>query len=537
MPRYLLPLVPDPLLVVGVEAVTDRLVVCVAPRPAPARCPECQTPSRRHHGHYERTLADLPWQGRPVRLRLRLQRFHCPNVTCPRRTFSENAHDVARPHARRCERLRELQRHLALALGGTPAARLAQRLAMPVSGDTLLRLVRAAPLPAYPEPRVVGIDEWAWRRGRSYGTIIVDLERHAVIDLLPDRDAASVAGWLRKHPSIEVVARDRAEVFAEGARAGAPQARQVLDRFHLLCNLSVALRAVVAHHHAAIRAVGRALLGPKIEAAQAVAQAARPLTAIAARKRATHAPRQERHAELRRLAKAGASVSGIARTLGLDRKTVRIWLRGDTPPSWQRRRVVPTVLDPYRADLEARWQSGCRNAAELARGLTRAGVDVRPRVVRDWAMKRRRASADTLDVMPGLSGAARWRPLSVDRTTRLLQADPDSLGQEDRCFLDRLRAVAPSLEESATLAARFANLVRRRSGESLEVWFAETAATPLEKFAAGLRRDVEALRGAITTPWSTSPVEGQIGRLKMLKRTMFGRAGFALLRQRVLAAT
>ena len=161
MPRRLLPFVPGRLSVVGVEPVADQLVVRVALRPAPTHCPGCQTPSRRHHGRYERTLADLPWQGRPVRLRLQLRRFRCPNPPCPRRTFGENVADVVRSHARRSERLRDLQRHLGLALGVEPAARLARRLEMPVSGDTLLRLVRAAPLPVRPEPRVVGIDEWA----------------------------------------------------------------------------------------------------------------------------------------------------------------------------------------------------------------------------------------------------------------------------------------------------------------------------------------------------------------------------------------
>ena len=227
----------------------------------------------------------------------------------------------------------------------------------------------------------------------------------------------------------------------------------------------------------------------------------------------------------------------MARALDLDRKTVRVWLRQDAPPSWRRRRTVPTILDPYRDHLEARWQAGCRNAAELARGLIRAGADIRPRVVRDWAMRRRRASADVMDATPGSTSAPRWRPPSINRTAWLLQADPSALVADDRRFLDHLRVEAPDLAKSVAVATRFADLVRRRSGESLEAWFAAAAATPLAKFAAGLERDRDALRGAITTPWSTRPVEGQIGRLKMLKRTMFGRAGFALLRQRALTAT
>lgn len=259
MSRRLLPFVPASLSIVRVEPVADVIVIHVAPRSAGTYCPECSMPSRRHHGQYELTLADLPWQGRGVLLRLRLRRFLCLNAACPRRTFSENVEPVVRSHARRSERLRDLQRHLGLALGGAPAARLARRLAMPVSGDTLLHLVCVAPVPDCPEPRVVGIDEWAWRRGRSYETMIVDLERHTVVDLLPDWDAISVAGWLRAHPGIEIVARDRAEIFAEGVRAGAPQAQQVLDRFHLLCNLGLALHAIVARHHAAVRVVGRAV--------------------------------------------------------------------------------------------------------------------------------------------------------------------------------------------------------------------------------------------------------------------------------------
>jgi transposase len=508
-------------------------VILTMTHPAPTLCPACRKPSR-CHGHYERTLADLPWQGRPVHLRVRLRRLVCRNQACPLRTFSESLPEVARPYARRSERLREVQRHLGLALGGEPAARLAQGLAMPVSSDTLLRLVRAAPMPPYRAPRVVGLDEWAWRRGRRYGTMIVDLERNAVIDLLPDRDADSVAGWLRRHSSVEIVARDRAEVFAEGVRTGAPSATHVADRWHLLCNLSTALQVVVAGHHAAVRATARTILDETAGAALIEATASHPPTAAERRQQTRHAPRQARHAELTRLVAAGASVAGVARSLGMDRKTVRRWLRRTGPPLW-RKPPRPTVLDPHRAYLEQRWQEGCRNAAELARELHRRGAELRPRVVRDWAMKRRRASTDALDAGAG-SGASRWRPSSVNRTTRLLQTDPSTLTGEDQRFVERLRADAPALSRAVALAGRLAKLLRRQSAEPLAEWLDEAETTPLAQFAAGLRRDVEAVQGAIELPWSTSPVEGQIGRLKMLKRTMYGRAGFALLRQRVLHA-
>lgn len=184
----------------------------------------------------------------------------------------------------------------------------------------------------------------------------------------------------------------------------------------MLRNLSVALRAIVAHHHGVIRAVGRARIDQEVEAAQAAREAERPPTAIEVRKRATHTPRRARYSELKRLSEGGASVAGPARALDLDRKTVRVWLRQDEPPSWQRRCTVPTFLDPYRDHLEARWQAGCRNAAELARGLIRAGADIRPRVVRNWAMKQRRASTDVMDSTPGSTSASRWRHPSINRT-------------------------------------------------------------------------------------------------------------------------
>lgn len=170
------------------------------PLSAPALCPDCHKPSDRTPDRYDRVLADLPWQGQPVNPRLRLRRFQCRNPGCPRRTFSERVPEVASPRARRLRRLEDLQQHLSLALGGSPAAPLAQRLAMPASPSTFLRMVRAGSTPVPTSPRVIDIDEWAWRRGRRYGTIIVYLERNAIVDLLPGREVGQVADWLRLHP-------------------------------------------------------------------------------------------------------------------------------------------------------------------------------------------------------------------------------------------------------------------------------------------------------------------------------------------------
>jgi transposase len=535
MSRRLLPLVPNAIRVLDVLIGPERIIICGCLKSVPAACPVCATPSTACHGQYDRTIADLPWQGRPVHLRLRLRRFACRNSACGRRTFCEPLDTVARPLARRSERLRDVQRHLGLALGGEAAERLSRRLGLQASADTLLRLVRSGAVVPDLSPRIIGIDEWAWRRGRRYGTMIVDLERNKIVDLLPDREAGTLADWLRAHATVDTIARDRSEVFAEGIRAGAPMARQVVDRWHLLCNVSAAFQTVVASHHRRIKEIAEAIRSSGQEAAHRDSLAMRTPTAAERRSHVRHEPRAEAYAEMERLLAAGSSQSGVSRALGLDRKTVQRWIRSSGPPRWKKPKR-PSGLDPYRDHLELRWREGCRNGAELARELQRQGAGVHPRVVREWATRRRRESADRLDADRSQSGH-RWRPPSTNRTARLLQCDVDKLAEEDRRFVDRLKQAIPDLSVVVDLVRRLTRLLRRQSDESLAAWFTDAAATPLARFAANLYRDADAVVAAIETPWTTSPVEGQISRLKMIKRTMYGRAGFDLLRERVLAST
>jgi transposase len=529
--KHILPLIPGGLAVEQVLPEPDRITIVATARQPTADCPICRRPSGQIHSRYERRLADLPWQGRPVAIRVRARRFLCAESSCPRRTFAERLPGIAYRSARRSERLADIQRQVALALGGEAGAKLSARLAMPTSPDTLLRLASSATRAEPPVPRVLGVDEWAWRKGRRYGTILVDLERSAVIDLLPDRDASSFAEWLRGHPGVEVIARDRADVYADGARRGAPRAVQVADRWHLLRNLGEAVRTIVGSHHAAVRRIQRGIAAE--QAGQAVPKVAAPVTTREAKKTARHQPRQARYAEVRRLADAGATVSAIARACELDRKTVRKWLREGGPGTWDRP-SSPGILGPYLDRLERRWAEGSRNATRLWAELVGVGFRGSRSTVRAWATRRRRASSDTLDPKPAVREG--WKPPSVVRVARLIQADPADVRGLDRMFLNRLLAEVPTLAAVHGLARGFTALVRKDGAGTLDEWLANTAGTPVESFAEGLKKDLAAVRAALDTPWSTSPVEGQISRLKTIKRTMYGRAGFSLLRSRVLHA-
>jgi transposase len=537
----LLSFIPRVLRVTRVLPTPDRVAIEASPRPSAAECPDCGMETRRIHSVHGRVLHDLPWQGRPVTIRIAARRFRCPNRGCTRQTFAERLPGVMALSSRRTGRLRELQRHLAMALGGEAGARLATRLASPISPDTLLRLASArSPAAARQSaPRVLGIDDWAWRRGHRYGTILVDLEANEVVDLLPDREAATVGRWLRDRPGVEIVARDRAGAYADGIRQGAPNAVQVADRWHLLRNLGDAVKDLADRHAAAaVRAAQHVRAHVRASAATPSSPASAPVppkpTGVELASTASHARRQSRYEEAARLRAAGASIKRIADELGMERKTVRRWLRLGHAPQWQQP-SGDSILDPFIDFLKRRWTEGCRNAAQLWRELVQLGFHGRPTTVRHWLGKRCRGAAEQ-DGLPAASLPPIWPVPRGYRLARLLMADTATPNAEDELFKIRLLADEPALSVAIAWAQKFNALLRRKMAADLDQLLAAADGTMLARFAAGLRRDFEAINAALKLPWTTSPVEGQISRLKMLKRTMYGRAGFELLRARVLQA-
>ncbi|MDP4026103.1 ISL3 family transposase [Methylobacterium sp. NEAU 140] len=521
-----LPSVPDGVhvdalaLEVGTLTITARTT---APR---AVCPQCGQGSARVHSAYWRSLKDLPWQDRSVTWRVKVRRFRCGR--CPGRIFAEPVPGLARAKAQRSDRLAAAQTDIGMALGGEAGARLSRRLAMPVSGDTVLRLVRRRGIGSSPPPRVVGIDDWAWRRGRHYGTIVCDLERGRVLDLLPGRSCAPVRAWLAAHPDIAVVSRDRAGPYAEAARLGAPQAIQVADRWHLLVNASEALRGVVERHQPEIREAARRVASQSPEPIVAAADPTDPPPEEDAGQGGGR--RRQRCEAALRLHGEGFSIKAIARTLGASRNGVRRWLRvGAFVP--YRRAPAPTQLDPHLPFVEARWRDGQHNAAALHRELRAVGFAGGYEIVQRWAKRRRSGTGHDRPVRPPSA-----RIPSTRRIARWLTCDPAKLSVDDLRFVEVLCDLAPRLQAAAEQVRGFGTILRAGDPAALKPWLDAAAASELGGFVAGLQQDEAAVQAAIAEPWSNGPVEGQVNRLKLIKRSMYGRAGFDLLRQRVLHA-
>ncbi len=346
-------------------------------------CPDCAVPSSAVHSRYQRHLTDLPWGMHAVHLQLIVRKFVCRQPTCARRIFTERLPDVVAPSARKTTRLIAVLQALGIALGGQAGARLAARLWLSTSAATLLRLVRAALVPPMPDLQAVGVDEWSWRPGHRYGTILVDLTSHRVVDLLPDRSAASVAASLARHPTITVVCRDRSDLYADGIRRGAPEAVQVVDRFHLVHNLRQALEGFLIGHRPALQnaAVGRAMVLMPSAGPISVAPIYRGRRPKPAPLR-EEAARPPRHAgwiavyeAVRTLRAQGTPIATMARQLGISRPTVYAYLRRDTPPGPRhlQRRPSARVLTPYVPYLIRRWRESGADSRQLWREISALG--------------------------------------------------------------------------------------------------------------------------------------------------------------------
>jgi len=552
-PDVLACLLPDPttlgLAACYVDATAAQITLLVRATQPSVPCPLCATPARRIHSQYTRTLADLPWADYRVRLQLRVRKWFCRNRTCRRRIFTERLPTVAAPWARRTLRLAQRFVALGVALGGKAGVRLSHQWGLAVSRNTLLRLLRRLPVPSLPTPRVLGVDDFALRKRHAYGTVLIDLERRQPVALLPERTADTVAQWLREHPGVEVIARDRSTAYAEGARQGAAAATQVADRFHLLQNLREALDQVFLTHSTVLDVVNETmrqqpLLLPAGVVAVPVPPHDIPLPAQQ-RTAQRQARRQALHEQVWALHRQGWTASAIAQEVGLSLRTVQRDLRTTTFAGRKRRSDHgDSGLTPYKEYLLERWNAGCYTAMRLFRELRQRGYAGGYGVVAAYARRLRQAQG----LPPGhrrvrhpLPAVAEplCQPLTPRRAAWLVLRREAQRTEAEAQQLTQLHMQSAAVAEAIDLAQDFAQCVRQRQPDALDPWLQRATTSTLEalqRFAKGLYEDYEAVKAGVTLPWSTGPVEGHINRLKMLKRQMFGRARLDLLSRRFVGA-
>ncbi len=639
---------PAGIVLQSVHPTETAVVVQIACRHKNAVCPRCEQPSERMHSHYMRTVADLPCGGRRVRLHFVVRKFVCPTRDCPQQIFTERRPEFVQSYARMTNRLREALVALGMTTGGESGERLAPKLGMHVSAPTLLRRMRQVVLPPPPPVHLLGVDDWAWKKGQTYGTILVDLERHRPIDLLPDRTSATTEAWLRTHSEVDWVSRDRGGEYAAAARAGAPQARQVADKFHLLKNLREALQELLERKQSCLpevkeevrqeaiplpaRGYDAVLPAPLVPPdptpdKRYLHMSAQPrlspgMTANEVQKQIRRDNRHARYEAARTLYQQGYTIRAIARRLGHARETITHYVQAETFPERAPTPKRGSILDSYKPYLLQRWQEGCHNGVQLLAEITARGyqgsrpllslflADLRkkhqlvgdPQTLRLGVASPKRASIldpykpyvlqrwkegrwngmqlyeeITAQGFPGSQPTLRdflaelrkqqclvadpsalrvdqapltvvvptplppkrevTRKMSPARASWLLFLPTERLTERQREQRERLRGCHPDVEAAFHLVSTFVTMLAERRAEDLEGWLRQAAHSQLpelQRFARGLRRDEAAVRAAFASEVSNGQTEGQVLRLKLIKRGMYGRANFDLLRLRFL---
>ncbi len=576
------------------EEATAFTISVISTRPC-SYCPLCAGASSSVHSHYSRTVRDVPCGGHNVRLHLAVRKFFCRNPDCQRKIFTERLPDFVEPWAQMTPRLVAAIQAIGLATSGSLGARLAARLGIVTSWMTILRRIMALPTPAPGAVTALGIDDFSFKRGRKFGTILVDLDLHRVIDVLAERSSQSSADWMREHPEITYVSRDRGKDYSQGASEGAPQATQISDRFHLMQNFVKAVEAEVERcykhiHQAHValtsldlpdldvrlqtpdgggadqhqeRSVNKQeqfeqvkdLLAHGVSAAEIANQLAIPIRRVYRWKAREECPaadleptgrtdHQERFEQAKALRLRGCSYKHIAERLAVGVRTVQRWMARESGPYCQPRRKRQSIFDPYAPYVLSRWQQGERSIDLIWSEIHQQGFKGSKRTLYRF-VRSLRQGAQELRIVGNNTARA---PLPASRTTDrisvqkaiwLLVRPYENLKTDERKDLQDLCEMAADLSTLHILAQSFGQMVRKREGHRLSDWISlvkESSFRHIKRFVAGLQRDKEEVLAGLTRVYSNGQVEGFVNKLKLIKRQGYGRANYPLLRQRMLHA-
>jgi transposase len=459
---------------------------------------------------------------------VQVRRFFCENPECIRKIFAEQLPDLTSVYARRTTRATSALSEIGFALGGKAGSALSAFLGVPSNRMTILRILRRMPAPVAPTPQMLGVDEWASRRGYRYGTILVNLETGKPVDLLPDHQATTFETWLKEHPGVQLISRDRAGEFARGAMLGAPDAIQSAERFHVVRNLAEMIGRVLQAHRLALKAIH--LLTKNADKPSPLLRHLRP---DRERKRQqAQAVVQERYEAVQQWIKQGLSHCAISRRLHLHRDSVIRYARAETAPSRPSRPVHPGILAAHEAYLKTRFLAGERNGVGLFREIAARGYTGSRMTVERFLLGLRAMEQQGMEI----TSSATTQEMTPNRAVGLMLRRTD-LTPEEKMTLQQICHIHPDVASLNTSLQHFLSMVRHLRGEELEHWLQNAFQSNIPEmiaFAKKLRQDQAAVQVGLTLQWNNGVVEGNVARLKLIKRSMYGRANFDLLRLRVL---
>jgi len=496
-----------------------------------SQCPICQSISTKVHSRYLRMIGDLPVSGKVATINLQVRKFFCENSVCIRKIFSERFKQQLKSYARRFERLNELLSSMGLDLGGNVAHRVGKLCFVRISASTILRLVIKSPIQAIVAPKIIGVDDWAFKKRMKYGTIIVDLEKNKVIELLPDREAKTLSRWLEQHPSVEIVSRDRSSTYASAITEANKNIVQIADRWHILANLTEGFEQFLNTQRQSIKEVAVELKSTNaVEAAENPPPVVEIENDIELYQGQSMSKYHDKYSKTKQLQIEGHSKRNIAKLLEISRNTVmKYWNMTSFLPKIGKKRN--NLLD-YEDYLIRRWNEGEQTVKNLYAEIREKGFKYKIRSVYELMQGFPRT---VVNIIPELVKVKYYSSKQLSIWLGTFRKDwSDEL---PKAYLAKLIDDNPIIRKVRNAVLNFKRFMKDKTGEKLVPWcknIIDDEAEHIKRFARGVLNDYQAVYQGFESNWSNGPVEGQVNRLKTIKRQMYGRASFELLRKRVV---